>query len=344
MSAPRPPEALDRYASAVHTEMRQTLAGFDSPLHTMGRYHLGWLAADGSPVEGDGGKGLRSTLCLLACEAVGGEHRAALPAAAALELLHNFSLVHDDIQDGSPERRHRPAVWALWGSPQAINVGDSLFAFARLALLRLRERGVAPGLALDLAELLDRTCLRLCEGQYLDLTFQDRQDITIDDYLAMIDGKTAALIATACAMGAAIGSKQPGPREAFHSIGHNLGLAFQIRDDVLGIWGVSETTGKPVAEDIFSKKKSYPVVHAFNHAPQPLQKELTLIYAQTELLDKDAQRVLDIFAETGAQRAAEQAARGYCDVALDKLHGLGLHNGATDQLAQLARFAIERAY
>lgn len=338
-----PPAVLDRFTAPVQIEMRQVFAALVSPFYQMARYHLGWVDQHGATAAGDGGKGLRSTLCLLSSEAVGGTVERVLPAAAALELVHNFSLVHDDVQDDSVSRRHRPTVWSLWGKPQAINVGDSLFSLARMALLRLSAHAVPADHVVHLAVRLDETCLRLCEGQYLDMDFQQRPEVTLDQYLEMIDGKTAALMACACYFGAFLGGGyEPAVAGHFSEIGRNLGLAFQIKDDVLGVWGASGTTGKPVADDILSRKKAFPAVYASTKAGPRVRARLAEIYAQPELCQQDVARVLELFDEAGAREAAEAAARHYAGMSIGGLAGLGLENAAAAGLRDVISFAVER--
>ena len=338
------PQALEVFASAVRAEMQQCLEDRSLPLYDMVRYHLGWADAAGRPIEGHEGKGLRSTLCLLAAQAAGGEVRRALPAAAALEFVHNFSLVHDDIQDGSPERRHRPTVWRIWGEAQAINVGDALFALARQALLRLAERGVPAEKVLHLSSTLDEACLRLCEGQFADLDFQDRADVSVDDYTEMIGGKTAALMETSCYMGAFLGAQEQRLAQQLRQAGKHLGFAFQIRDDVLGIWGDPSITGKPVVEEIRSRKKSLPVAYAFSRAEGSLRAVLEGIYLRPRVSERAVRRVLEALEELDARGYAQRSAEQHSEAALAELRATGLSNWAMDQLEEIARFAVEREY
>ena len=239
------PVVFERYRSEIDSELRAVLAERESPLYDMMRYHLGWIDWQGRPLSGTAGKALRPALCLLACEAVGGTYHRALPAAAAVELLHNFSLIHDDIQDDDRERRHRPTVWSIWGKPQAINAGTAMRVLASLALSRLGENGVSGEKQLRIQRILDESCLRLIEGQYLDISYESRLDIGVTDYLGMIDGKTAALIGCSLELGAFLGTDDEAVIRGLWNFGRNLGLAFQIRDDILGIWGDEKETGKP---------------------------------------------------------------------------------------------------
>ena len=340
----QPPQALEEFQSAVQAEMQRLLAGRDLPLYDMLRYHLGWADAEGRPVSGEGGgKGLRSTLCLLVNQAVGGDAARALPVAAALELIHSFSLIHDDIQDQSPERRHRPAVWRIWGEAQAINAGDSLFTLGRLALYGLLDLEVPPENVLHAERVLDETCLRLCEGQFHDMEFQSRLDVSEESYLNMVEGKTAALIETSCYLGAYLGTANDGHIGHFQRAGRHLGFAFQIRDDILGIWGSEAELGKPVAEDIRSRKKTLPVVYALSHAGS-LRDVLEGIYLRPRMSGLAVRRALEVFDELDARGHAQRVAEEHYHAALEEMEATVLHNRAMDQLKELALFAIEREF
>jgi geranylgeranyl diphosphate synthase, type I len=222
--------------------------------YTMLAYHLGWTD------NGRGGKRIRPLLCLLSCTAAGGAWQQALPIAAAVELIHNFSLLHDDIQDNSPLRHGRPTVWTRWGQAQAINAGDAMFTLAYLAPHRMQAIGVSADIALAALADLTQTCLFLTQGQYLDMAFEQRPQITVNEYLTMIEKKTAVLIAAAARLGARVAGAAPPQLEAFYRFGWNLGMAFQLQDDLLGIWGDPAVTGKSAASDLEKRKKSLPVV------------------------------------------------------------------------------------
>jgi len=337
----------ERYLPLIEAELRQVLAAQDPRLtsfYGMMRYHLGWVDERFSPVQGDAGKRLRPLLCLLTCQASGGDPAQALPAAAAIELIHNFSLVHDDIEDHSPLRRGRPTVWKVWGVPQAINVGDGLFALAHLAVQRLADRGVPPGRVLAALEILDQTCLALTEGQYLDLSFEARLDVDVDGYLAMIQGKTAALFSAAAQLGALVAGSEPEIIACYRRFGENLGLAFQIVDDILGIWGDPQVTGKPAADDIRQRKKTLPVVRALEEEKKTGRKGLREIY-QREILDEEAvEAALKVLEDLGAHDYAKEMAKEYYQKALVELDATGVENEAQDELKELAAFLIERTY
>jgi geranylgeranyl diphosphate synthase type I len=322
--APGNPDAqrlLRRYRKAVLAEMQAVLVDRRLTLYDIMRYHLG-LAAKGEGRASQVGKMVRPTLCLLSCEAVGGERRQALSAAAAIELIHNFTLIHDDIEDGSHSRHGRDTVWRVWGEAQAINAGDGMFALAHLALYRLVEAGVLASLALEAARLLDESCLALCEGQHLDLEFETRLDVGAEEYLAMISGKTAALMGAATAVGALLGGVSQDAVNAFREFGRCLGLAFQIQDDVLGIWGDAAQTGKPAGDDIIARKKSFPVVHALGHASEEDRRWLRRIYSSDAVEPGRVGEVLAVLERSGARACSEEAATRHVEGALAALAGL----------------------
>jgi len=316
-------------------------------LYGMLRYHLGWVDRGFRPLPpaemaSAGGKRLRPTLCLLACEVAGGDYQNALPAAAAIELIHNFSLIHDDIEDDSRTRRHRPTVWAEWGIPQAINAGDTLFVIARLALHRLTRRGISPRRALAVFHTLDQVTLLLCQGQFLDLAFQDRPTVSVDEYLEMVGGKTAAMIAGAARCGALLAGASTTLGNAFFTFGWNLGLAFQIVDDILGIWGEPAVTGKSAASDILTKKKTLPVLYALA-ATHPAAGHLRQLYSGP-LAESDLPAVLAGLDALGARAYAQGRAEEYLDTALSTLHRAVSSSPARNDLEELARFLVHRAY
>ena len=331
-------QVLERYRSEIQAELK-SLIDLNSPLFQLMSYHLGWVDQRGQPMSGPGGKMLRSTLCLLACEAVGGSWRRAIPAAAAVELVHNFSLIHDDIEDGSPQRRGRPTLWQLWGQPQAINAGDAMHTLSHLALLRLGERGVQPEKVLQAARLLDESCLGLCEGQHLDLCYQNRLDIEVNDYLKMISGKTATLFHCSLKLGALLGTDDRELVQCLGHFGHNLGLAFQIRDDILGIWGQEQVSGKSSLSDIQEMKKTLPIIYALAK-----DRELPMVY-QKEALDRDdLVSVLNILEKVGAQGYAQDVAQRYYDEALSALQSASIPSQAKEEFEVIADFILKRGY
>jgi geranylgeranyl diphosphate synthase type I len=342
-------QALNAYLPLVENELRACMAppaGRDYPPAFFGmmHYHLGWADAQFLPAQVKIGKRLRPLFTLLACQAAGGDVQAALPAAAAVELIHNFSLIHDDIEDRSATRRGRPTAWALWGEAQAINAGDAMFTLAHLTLHRLGERGVSGDRIAAALRALDQTNLELCRGQHMDLDFEARLDVSADAYIAMIRGKTAALLGCAGYLGALVASPDEALAERYRCVGEELGLAFQIQDDVLGIWGEAEVTGKPVADDIRSRKKSLPVVSVLGQAGIPGAERLRAIYAQETLSEADVASAVAILDASQARTHAEKLAHRHLEAALAELEAAQPEPEASEALHEMAHFFVKRTY
>ena len=336
------PEVLERFRAAVDTHLKAVLPLNASGLYTMLRYHLGWVDEHGCSVQASTGKALRPALCLFACQALGGHWRQALPAAAALELLHNFSLIHDDIQDGDTERRHRPTVWSIWGQPQAISAGNSLCSIAHHTLLDLARAGVPDEVVLDLSATLTARYLEMIEGQYMDLSFEERLDVTVEEYLDMTSRKTGALIEAAMHMGAFIATRDKAIAVQFGQCGHLLGLAFQIRDDVLGIWGDTAATGKATGADIRRKKKSLPVVYTLERAEGVAWEALRQVYGKAELNEEDVAIVLEVMDRQETHGYAQSLAERKGQEALQALDRLSLEPWAREEIKEVASYLTGR--
>ncbi|MGB9300929.1 MAG: polyprenyl synthetase family protein [Anaerolineae bacterium] len=335
-------ENLDEYLNAIELEMRNSMAVSEkalAPYYGMISYHLGWVDERFVPTEQETGKRLRPLLCVLACEACGGDWRRAVPAAAAIELMHNFSLIHDDIEDNSPQRRHRPTVWSLWGQAQAINVGDGLFAISRLALQRLANRGISPQKVVVAFRIVDQTCLYLTEGQYLDLAFEEVDGVTVDMYLEMIGKKTGALMSCATQLGALLGTDDERVMESYGAFGYELGLLFQIVDDMLGIWGAGEATGKGVGEDIVSRKKSLPILYALQRSD-----ELRRIYRRERMDAAQQEVVMERLESLSAREYAREMAIKHLRLAVHTLEDTGVRNRAQEDLRSIAHFLLDRRH
>lgn len=313
-------------------------------LWAMVDYQFGWDRGAEVVEKNVAGKRIRPVLMALVAQAVCGAYDHVLPAAVALELLHNFTLIHDDVMDHSRERRHRPTIWAQWGSAQAINAGDGIYALANLAMTRLLERGVPPEKVVRAHRSLSQACLWTAEGQILDMDFETREDVTPAEYLTMVANKTGTLIESAAYIGALLSTDDAALPDAYAAFARNLGIAFQVRDDYLDIWGDSSETGKPVASDIRDRKKSYPVLVAFERATAPDRAALARIYAQDSLRDGDVQTVLAILSRVGAADHTDQIARDHYQTALRNLDSTGIHNVTQDTIRDLAAFLIKRAY
>jgi len=326
-----------RYGSritAIDEEIRDVLAQAEpalQPFYGMMLYHLGL-----DMERPGGGKRMRPLLCVLVYEALAGDAHGVLPAAAALELLHNFTLVHDDIEDQDPTRHHRPTVWSVWGVPQAINTGDGMYAASRLAVQRLRERGFPAERILDFACLIDQACVQVCEGQFLDISFENRTDITVERYRAMAAKKTGALIA-ACAEGAAVlATEDPNARTALARFGDDFGQAFQAYDDLLGVWATTERTGKLEMNDLVKRKKTLPVVIAFERASPRVRAELAALFEPpAPLAAESVERIRELLDELGAREQIEAEIASHRTRALHALRGIGALARSSEPLALL---------
>lgn len=323
--------------------LRRSFEPLADPLYDLLRYHLGWTDPHGQPAPpGVTGKALRPALCLWACEAVGGEVSQALPAAVGLELLHDFSLIHDDIQDQDRERHHRPTVWALWGQARALIAGDALRILAEQALLA--QEGHHPPLPhlLRAADLFARRCQEMIEGQYLDVAFEERLDVTTEDYLHMVGKKTGALFAGAMELGALLGGGNQAVVAAFGQCGRLLGTLYQVQDDVLGIWGPAEATGKGPGSDIRRKKKTFPIVYALEHAPPTVTTALRHLYQQPTLNDTQAVQVVKLLEGAGVRRKAQEAAAEMGHRSRKPVSQLGLASRYLREYEELVRSLLER--
>jgi geranylgeranyl diphosphate synthase, type I len=320
--------------AAVDEEIRTLLTQPDpatAPFYGMMLYHLG-LDAD----RGSGGKRLRPVLCALVYEALAGDARAALPAAAAIELLHNFTLIHDDIEDQDPRRHHRPTVWSVWGEAQAINAGDGMFATSRLALQRLRGAGLPAERILDFASLLDQACVRVCEGQFLDISFESRTDVTAERYRAMAAKKTGALFSAAAEGAAILATDDSGIRRSLAAFGAEFGQAFQAHDDVQGIWASSEHTGKVEMNDLTKRKKTLPVVLAFERATEAARAELDTLFAPpAPLPQENVDRIRTILEDLGVRPLIEREIESHRGRALHLLRGIAPIAAAAEPLRLL---------
>lgn len=342
-------QRLTPYREEVESAMMRLLEppspAFDA-LYGMMHYHLGWADRDLQPARLPSGKRLRPLFCLLVCETVSGQRGVALPAAVAVELVHNFSLIHDDIEDQDTERHHRPTLWSRWGIAHGINTGDAMFVLARNALRPLLDRGDVPAhQAATMTRRFDETTLALCQGQYLDITFETIQTVDVESYLRMIRGKTAALLAFATETGARLGGAPPDLLELYRRFGESLGMAFQMIDDELGVWGDSQLTGKPVGVDLRQRKKSLPVVHAMANLPRPELDKLQRLYASDEpLVDADVFRVTRLLEQSGAREFVRRLAGEAQEEALAALEKADPAGPAGRLLRDLTNALLDRSF
>jgi geranylgeranyl diphosphate synthase type I len=297
-------------------------------------YHLGWSGIGAGPEAT--GKRLRPLLVLLTCAACGTDWHIALPAAASIELIHNFSLAHDDIQDGSNFRRGRLTVWKKWGMPQAINVGDALFILAHLAVLETNQE-LEPEISLQAGLIIHNACLALSSGQFLDISFESRSDLTIEDYWLMISGKTAALLSACTQVGALLGGVDQVTQENYRSFGHYLGLAFQVQDDYLGIWGDSALTGKSTESDLLAGKLTLPVLSGLAKNG-PFARRWAAGPIQPEEVDSLSTEL----AVEGAKLYTLETADKMTDLARQSLRAANPQGEASDALYELTNNLLDR--
>ncbi|MDX2141064.1 MAG: polyprenyl synthetase family protein [Chloroflexota bacterium] len=333
-------DIAQRYFGALDSEMRHVVASapaapeFDLLL----QYPLGWVDETGQPFNKPTGKRIRPMVLLLCTEAAGGDWQHALPAAAAVELLHNFTLLHDDIQDNSLMRHGRPTVWKVWGRANAINAGDALFTLAYVALHKLGA-STPPEVVLKIWGVFNDTMLALTRGQHLDMRFERQKNVGVNEYISMIDGKTASLLGACAQIGALVGSHDAERAAHFRDFGINLGIAFQIHDDILGIWGDPKVTGKSAATDIVSKKKSLPVLYGLENSAA-----LEQIYERPKFKRDDVREAVQVLDAIDARGFTTQLENDYYDRALAALERAQPQGAAGEQLRALAAWLFERAY
>ncbi len=332
----------DRYASELDATMRQIVASQlndEDGFGVMIRYTMGWVDVTDQPYLHSTGKRLRPTLMLLCNETAGGRWADALLAAAAVELLHNFSLVHDDIQDDSDTRHNRPTAWKIWGVPTAINAGDTMFTLAYAALAALDEARVPSETILTIWRLFNKTNLELTRGQHLDMRFEQQAVVEVGSYLSMISGKSAALLASSAQIGALIATHDAEKAQHYADFGLNIGIAFQIRDDILGIWGDPELTGKSAATDIISRKKSLPVLYGLRESD-----ELNSLYQNDRLSPQQVTQAVRILDDIGAQEKTRQLELSYYDRAMEALASAQPTGEAEPLLRDFVSFLFRRDY
>ncbi|WP_163507386.1 family 2 encapsulin nanocompartment cargo protein polyprenyl transferase [Fodinicola acaciae] len=330
-------DVLDAARRLVDPALRAAVDTLPASMAQMAGYHFGWLDELGRPAHTSGGKAIRPALVLAAAEAVGGTVDDATAGAAAVELVHNFSLVHDDVMDGDATRRHRATVWKVFGRNAAILAGDALLTLALEVLAGFDHSAMRRAMRLTNA-----TVLELLEGQSQDTAFEHRSNVDIADCLAMAEKKTAALLGCSCAVGATYGGGGPAQVERITRFGRRLGLAFQHVDDLLGIWGDPAATGKPVFSDLRNRKKSLPVVAAMS-AGTPAAVELSQLYGRKAgLSDAELAHAAELVEAAGGRAWSQHQAEALLAEALDELEAAGPTAGGAAELTALARLVIQR--
>lgn len=298
-----------RYRPAVDSYIKTFIEQEAGDGMDMLLYHMGYSDREGKAISDKfDGKGIRPTLALLTADALGVNWQQFVPAAASLELFHNFTLIHDDIQDGDIHRHGKPTVWTSWNTGQGINAGDCMAYISSLALLQLSQNGFSPEKVLKVAQRLTRTGVNVINGQIRDLSFEGRMDVTLDEYYKMISRKTGALLNTSIMVAVDMADIGEATSEGLDTLGLHLGRAFQISDDILGIWGAEGNTGKRQYGDIVHKKKSLPVILAINSKDAIGAQRLQEIYSQDtgELSNADLEEVLAIFDKMDIKEKVEE--------------------------------------
>jgi geranylgeranyl diphosphate synthase type I len=329
---------MDVMLPAIEAELQHQIARLNEshtrPFYEMLTYHMGWtgegLGKDAS------GKRIRPLLLLLTTASCEADWLRAAPAAAAVELVHNFSLVHDDIQDNSSLRRGRPTVWNKWGSPMAINVGDALFVISNQALMDLATSYPAETI-LQAAVILNHTCLELTRGQFLDMSYEERTDLTLEEYWPMVGGKTSALLSACTRTGALLGGVIGDQQEAYSQFGFHLGLAFQIQDDILGIWGNPSLTGKSTVSDLVEGKNSLPVLYALGR-----QGKFKERWSGGSIKEEEVNALTALLTADGARDFAQKTAADETRKALSQLERAKPRGAAGQALLELADRLLSR--
>ena len=332
------PAVLDRARAYVAPAMQDAVDGMSPELLTAIRYHLGYADADGTPVAAGGGKGVRPALAVLSAEAAGADAGVGVPGAVAVELVHNFSLLHDDVVDGDRERRHRTTVWALFGVGQAIIGGDALHTLALDVLLTPATSARARA-----ASVLVRATDRMIAGQASDMAFETRLDVSIEECLAMEQAKTGALLSCASSIGALLADADNRLVDALVAYGAHLGVAFQAVDDLLGIWGSPDVTGKPAGSDLRQHKKALPLLFALA-VGDGADDELPRLFAGGSLSEADVARATELVEARGGRERTEEIARNHLGLALDSIADVGIPTDVHAELDELARFVVEREF
>ncbi|MBN2043975.1 MAG: polyprenyl synthetase family protein [Anaerolineales bacterium] len=331
------PDFSQRFLPEIETQIIKVIESAkidqDESLYQMLGYHLGWFGTGAG--ERAQGKRIRPLITLLVAETVGGDYQDALPAAAAVEILHNFSLIHDDIEDQSDKRRGRETLWKIHGIPIALNAGDAMFSLAFIAF-NLPGNRHSSDINFQASSLLAATCLALTKGQHMDISFETQTKVSTDDYLAMIKGKTAALLAASMQLGALLGGAPIDTQQAFYQVGINIGLAFQVYDDIIGIWGDSDFTGKSAATDLITRKKTLPILYGLEQ-----NGEFSRMW-QSDITTKNAPLLAEQLMNEGALRYAKKIAGEYTSSARNQLAKLSPLNSAGEALAELISTLIQR--
>jgi len=332
------PAAIARARELVLPALRSAIDAIpDERMRLVAGYQLGWCEADGSPVDGGGGKMIRPTLAVLSAEAAGGPSAAGVPGGVALELVHNFSLLHDDIMDRDTERRHRPTGWVAFGEGQAILAGNAMLTAAVEVLM------ADPACSPRTVPHLLGTVQHLISGQSADLALERRQQVALEEVLDMEVGKTAALLSCASSIGALAAGAPAHVVDALAGYGHRMGLAFQLVDDVLGVTGDPSATGKSASSDVRAGKRSAVVVAALQAGTSESARLGELLAAGPPETEADVALATSLIVDAGGVEWALAEADRLLAEALGHLDGVGTADEpAVAELASVARYIVAR--
>lgn len=328
---------LEKAREAIEPLIREAVNQLAPSVAELVSYHLGWTDAEGRPSAAPAGKGIRPALAMLSAEASWADPEIAVPGAAAVELVHNFSLVHDDLMDSDVERHHRPTVWALWGTGAAVVVGDALATMATQVLLAA-PNPAAPAAAAALAE----ATAEMIAGQADDLAFEARRTVSVEECMSMSTAKTGALLGCAASIGAILAGAPPATVRALRDYGRHLGVAFQAVDDLLGIWGDPAVTGKPVGNDLRQRKKSMPIVAALGAGDEEARELGKLLVTEEPLSQEQVERATWLVEACGGRDWTAARAKAHLDAALGCLERARLSAVPRRALADFAVFVVER--
>lgn len=334
------PDFISKYNNVIESTLRNRILTQDFPLYSMMKYHMGWIEKDGSPTAPQSIEPVSyfiGSLPLLVNESLGGDTQKAISSASAIVLVENSALIHQDIQDGIPERNGRPTLWWHWGPAQAINAGDGMHALGRLALLEGESKHWSPKELIQAVSTLDKACLDMCQGQFLDLTYTERVDVNQDEYIDMIGKKNASLVRSAVILGAISAGCDSNDLDNIADYGFKLGLSIQIRNDILDLWCTDHKS--QMSGDILNKKKSLPIVYALRNAKGEEKHTLGDIYFKRSMENRDIEALLGVLDSIGARQYAQDTLEELKGDCLAALADLTISESAKDNLVNLAIFA-----
>lgn len=335
---------LHTFATHYRNTIRTYLSDFP-PLSTMLGYQMGWNDSKGIENLTSGGKQLRPLIAMLSCGAMDANPDNALALGSAIELIHTFSLIHDDVMDVSETRRGRPSVWKVWGVNQAINAGDGAYGLSFQFLADAEASGLDPIHLLRAGGLLGKACVDTVQGQMMDVSFEDRDLVSVEEYTIMTSLKTGPLIGLALGGGALLAGADAETVKALDKIGRQLGVAFQLQDDILGVWGNPDETGKSASDDITQKKKAFPMLWSLENLPEAERQVLTELYALPAPLSEEVtERVRDILTRNKVQEVVEAEALAHYDQVVEGLKAHYPDNDYRDELLKIVAFIVNRNF